>query len=60
MINIYFEDGTVQGIKPSDEHFEYSSGNVKMLVDSIAQGRPYKYFVDGLEKRSRNRNRNKN
>lgn len=49
MISIHYEDGTVQGISPSLEHFEYSSHNVKLLVDSVGAGRPYKYYVDGLK-----------
>ena len=53
MISIYYEDGTVQGISPSLEHFEYSSHNVKLLVDSISAGRPYKYYVDGLREKVR-------
>jgi hypothetical protein len=42
MITIYFEDGTVQGINPS-EKFE---GDVRSLVDAIASGRPYITFKD--------------
>ena len=48
MISIYYTDGTVQGIRPSETMFEYSAQNVKLLVDTIAQGRHYDYYVDGF------------
>jgi hypothetical protein len=54
MITIYYEDGTVQGIKPS-EKFEYSAQNVKLLVNQIAGNHPYKYYVDGVKERRGNR-----
>jgi len=50
MITIYYEDGTVQGIKPS-EMFEYSAHNVKLLVNAIAGAHQYKYYVDSVKDR---------
>ena len=58
MITIHYEDGTVQGINPSPDKFEYSGHNVKLLVEAIAQGRPYKYFVDGVKDRRSNKQTN--
>jgi hypothetical protein len=55
MITIYFQDGTVQGINPSPDKFEYSGHNVKLLVEAIALGRPFKYYVDSVKDRRPNK-----
>ena len=55
MISIYYTDGSVQGIRPSEHLFEYSSQNVKLLVDTIAQGRAYDYYVDGFRTKKDNK-----
>jgi len=55
MITIYYEDGTVQGINPSVDKFEYSGHNVKLLVEAIASGRPFKYYVDSVKDRRPNK-----
>jgi hypothetical protein len=54
MITIYYEDGSVQGIKPS-EMFDYSQANVKLLVNHIAGSHPYSHYVDGVKERRGNR-----
>jgi hypothetical protein len=54
MITIYYEDGSVQGIKPS-EMFDYSQANVKLLVNQIAGNHPYSHYVDGVKERRGNR-----
>ena len=55
MITIYFQDGTVQGINPSPDKFEYSGHNVKLLVEAIALGRPFKYYVDSVKDKRANK-----
>jgi hypothetical protein len=54
MITIYYEDGSVQGIKPS-EMFDYSQANVKLLVNQIAGNHPYSYYIDGVKERRGNK-----
>lgn len=49
MIQIYYEDGSTQVVRPSNQ-FQPSSDNVKALVQSVAGVYPVKYFVSDFKK----------
>lgn len=70
MITIKYTDGTTQGVNPSFEHFadwktaDEMKRKVADLVNAIAHGRPYDYYVHDYrvvsrkERARKNRNNN--
>lgn len=55
MIQIYYEDGSSQVIKPSAQ-FEHTAQNIKDLVNSVAGKHRVKYYLVDFGKKSRNKN----
>lgn len=49
MIQIYYEDGASQVIRPSNQ-FQPSADNIKALVASVAGIYPVKYYVSDFKK----------
>lgn len=53
MIQIYYEDGSTQIVRPTAA-FERSPDNIKSLVASVAGTFPVKYYVSDFETKKRN------